>query len=83
MHVTKLMKYEVLNNGQINIVIRCDADPSTDFSGTMSPQVAADEVQRTAYLTECATECANNHQAAMAAQAGVLPLVGTEIPQAK
>jgi hypothetical protein len=79
-HITKIVKYEALSSGQVAATIRCDADPSTDFSLTMAVEVGADATKRTAALTDAANTCKAQHQAALDAQAGLIDLVGTTIP---
>lgn len=75
-HVTKIVKYEALSSGQVLAVIRCDADPSTDYPLTMAVEVAADPTACTNALNAAAATCKAQHQAALDAAAVLMAKVG-------
>jgi hypothetical protein len=75
-HITKVVGYETLSNGQVAFYLRCCGDASTDHRVTLTVSDAADPAIRTAKLDVQRDLVAKQHEDAIQAEAGALESIG-------
>jgi hypothetical protein len=78
-HETEIKKVEKLDNGQWVIVIRCCANPSTDYRHTMDAGVMADPTKKLESISDARLRAAQEHEKAMAAEQAALDVVGERV----
>ena len=61
-HITKVVEWRELNNGQVAVRIRCCDDPATDHWHTMASSVAADSDKLTSSIAAEHTKLATRHE---------------------
>ena len=61
-HITKVVEWKELSNGQVAVRIRCCDDPATDHWHTMASSVAADPDKLTSSIAAEHTKLATRHE---------------------
>ena len=78
-HETEIKKVEKLDNGQWVIVIRCCANPATDYSHTVDAAVMANPAKKEQSISDARLRAAGQHEKAMQAEQAALDIVGEKV----
>ncbi len=77
-HITEIVKYEKLSNGQFAVTIRCCANPASDHAHTVAAEVAGDLQKLAASLSAARDFCATQHENAEKAAVALLSEIGKQ-----
>jgi len=78
-HETEVKKVEKLDNGQWVIVIRCCANPSTDYPHTVDAGVMADPAKKLQSITDARLRAAHEHENDLLAEQASMELLGEKV----
>lgn len=78
-HVTRVVEYKTLSNGQVAVKLRVDADPASDFSMTLTAADFADAPTREAKLTAGKAQAESLYDASLSAESAAASVVGQAI----
>ena len=78
-HTTEIVGYKKLSNGQMNVVIRCCGDPSTDWNHTMAAEVLATPEKRSKSIDAARQLAVKAHQERVDAEAAAVSLMGESV----
>jgi len=78
-HITRVVKWEQLSNGQFAFTLRVDGDATSDYTHTLDSSIAADPAQRTASLEAAKSTAEGLYDKALLAESAGVNLAGTQI----
>ena len=78
-HITDIVKYEKLSNGQVSIVVRCCGNAHTDYSHVMAVEVAANSETLKASINGARERCAVLHQQAQDSETNMMEHLGQQV----